>query len=75
MKRFVYFQPNEKNKSGGAEDCVIRAGDDGLVFKAGRNRDAWRVSRPTENVIVRNVSSGEGRMPVNCAASGCTIRR
>lgn len=25
MKRFVYFQPNEKNKSGGAEDCVIRA--------------------------------------------------
>ncbi len=25
MKRFVYFQPNEKNSSGGAEDCVIRA--------------------------------------------------
>ena len=36
------------------EDCDIVAGDDGLVFKAGRNRDAWRVGRPTENVVVRN---------------------
>lgn len=36
------------------EDCEIRAGDDGFVFKAGRNRDAWRVNRPTENVVVRN---------------------
>ena len=36
------------------EDCDISAGDDGFVFKAGRNRDAWRIGRPTENVVVRN---------------------
>jgi len=36
------------------EDSVFDQGDDGFVFKAGRNRDAWRVSRPTENVEVRN---------------------
>ena len=29
-------------------------GDDAFVFKAGRNRDAWRIGRPTENVVVRN---------------------
>ena len=36
------------------EDCDISAGDDGFVMKAGRNRDAWRINRPTENVVVRN---------------------
>ena len=36
------------------EDCRIQAGDDGFVFKAGRNRDAWRVGLPTENVVIRN---------------------
>ena len=36
------------------EDCDICAGDDGFVMKAGRNRDAWRIARPTENVVVRN---------------------
>ena len=36
------------------EDCDISAGDDGFVMKAGRNRDAWRIGRPTENVVVRN---------------------
>ena len=52
------------------EDCVIRAGDDGLVFKAGRNRDAWRVSRPTENVIVRNVRIEDA---VSLAAMGSEL--
>ena len=36
------------------EDCDICAGDDGFVMKAGRNRDAWRIGRATENVVVRN---------------------
>ena len=36
------------------EDSVFDQGDDGIVFKSGRNRDAWRVGRPTENVEVRN---------------------
>lgn len=35
------------------EDSTFDQGDDGFVFKSGRNRDAWRVSRPTENVEIR----------------------
>lgn len=40
------------------EDCDICAGDDGFVMKAGRNRDAWRINRPTENIVVRNSRIG-----------------
>ena len=36
------------------EDSTFDQGDDGFVFKAGRNRDAWRTAMPTENVEVRN---------------------
>ena len=36
------------------EDCRFDEGDDGIVLKAGRNQDAWRLNRPTENVVIRN---------------------
>ena len=36
------------------EDSTFDQGDDGIVFKAGRNRDGWRLGRPTKNVEVRN---------------------
>ena len=36
------------------ENCRFDQGDDGIVLKAGRNQDAWRLNRPTENVVVRN---------------------
>lgn len=36
------------------ENCVFDQGDDGIVLKAGRNQDAWRLNRPTENVVVTN---------------------
>ena len=36
------------------EKCVFDQGDDGVVIKSGRNRDAWRIGKPTENVLVRN---------------------
>ena len=52
------------------EDCDIQAGDDGFVFKAGRNRDAWRVSRPTRNVVVRN---SKIRDAVTLAAMGTEL--
>ena len=35
------------------ENCVFDQGDDGVVIKSGRNRDAWRLNRPTENVVIR----------------------
>ena len=36
------------------EKCRFDQGDDGVVIKSGRNQDAWRLNRPTENVVVRN---------------------
>jgi polygalacturonase len=36
------------------ENCRFDQGDDGVVLKAGRNQDAWRLARPTENVVLRN---------------------
>ena len=36
------------------EKCRFDQGDDGIAIKSGRNRDAWRLDRPTENVVVRN---------------------
>ena len=36
------------------ENCRFDQSDDGVVLKAGRNADAWRLHRPTERVVVRN---------------------
>jgi len=36
------------------EKCHFDQGDDGIVLKAGRNADAWRLNRCTENVVVRD---------------------
>ena len=36
------------------EKCRFDQGDDGVVIKSGRNQDAWRLNRPTENVFVRD---------------------
>ena len=36
------------------EDCHFISEDDGVAIKAGRDNDAWRVGRPTENVIIRS---------------------
>lgn len=36
------------------ENCVFDQGDDAVVIKAGRNRDAWRLNTPCENIVIRN---------------------
>lgn len=36
------------------EDCTFDQGDDAVVIKSGRNRDAWRLNTPSENIVVRN---------------------
>jgi polygalacturonase/Tol biopolymer transport system component len=42
------------------ENCKFDQGDDAVVIKAGRNRDAWRLNTPTENIVVRNCTIIEG---------------
>lgn len=42
------------------EQCTFDQGDDAVVIKSGRNRDAWRLNSPTENVVVRHCDIHEG---------------
>lgn len=36
------------------ENCRFLTGDDGIALKAGRDADAWRDGRRTENVVIRH---------------------
>ena len=38
------------------EDCVFKTGNDCIAIKSGRDRDAWRMGQPTQNLIIRNCS-------------------
>ncbi len=42
------------------EHCVFDQGDDAVVIKAGRNRDAWRLNSPCENIVIRHCTILEG---------------
>lgn len=42
------------------ENCIFDQGDDAVVIKAGRNRDAWRLNMPTENIVIRYCEILEG---------------
>ena len=54
------------------EDCRFDQGDDGIVLKAGRNADAWRLNRPTENVVVRrcDLASSHSLLGIGSELSG-----
>ena len=36
------------------EECTFDQGDDGVVIKAGRNQDGWRLNMPSSDIVVRN---------------------
>ena len=42
------------------EECRFDQGDDAVVIKAGRNRDAWRLNMPCENIVIRNCTIQKG---------------
>ncbi len=44
------------------ENCVFDQGDDAVVIKSGRNRDAWRLNTPCENIVVRNCDILKGHV-------------
>ncbi len=35
------------------EHCTFDQGDDAVVIKSARNHDAWRINKPSENIVVR----------------------
>lgn len=41
------------------ENCHFNQGDDAIVLKAGRNREAYLNGEPTENVTIRNCTADE----------------
>ncbi len=54
------------------EHCQFSVGDDAVAIKSGRDADGWRVGRPTENIIVRHISSvgGHGGVVIGSELSG-----
>lgn len=54
------------------ENCRFDQGDDVIVVKSGRNRDAWRLARPSENIEVRNcvVTGGHTLLGIGSELSG-----
>ena len=42
------------------ENCGFNTRDDSLCVKAGRDQDAWRVGRPSKNIIIRNMTDWKG---------------
>ena len=54
------------------ERCLFDQGDDAVVIKAGRNQDAWALSRPSENIVVRdcNVRDGHVLLGIGSELSG-----
>ena len=39
------------------EHCMLDVGDDAVCLKSGINEDGRRIGRPTENVVVRNITA------------------
>mgnify|MGYP000415732062 CR=1 FL=1 len=54
------------------EDCVFDQGDDAIAIKAGRNRDAWRLDTPCENIVMRNcrIRAGHQLVAIGSELSG-----
>ena len=44
------------------ENCRFDQGDDAVVIKSGRNQDAWRLGKCTENVEIRNCEVIDGHV-------------
>ena len=41
------------------EDCTFNCGDDAIVIKSGRDDDAWRINKPSRNIVIRNCLAKE----------------
>lgn len=54
------------------EHSFFSTGDDCVVIKSGLNEDGWRVGRPSENIVVRNLKGerGHGGVVIGSEMSG-----
>lgn len=58
------------------EECEFYSTDDAICFKAGRNKDAWDLATPTQDVVVRNcnIENGGSIMTAGSELSGGIMR-
>ena len=42
------------------ENSTLGAGDDAVVLKSGKDRDGWRIGKPTENIIIHDLKIAKG---------------
>lgn len=54
------------------EDCFFSTGDDCIAVISGLNEDGWRVSRPSEDVLIRRcqMENGHGGVAIGSGTSG-----
>lgn len=54
------------------ENCLFQTGDDSVAIKAGRDQDAWRAGKHSENIIIRNsrLSSKHNGLCIGSEMSG-----
>lgn len=50
------------------ENCYVDCNDDNICLKAGRDADGLRVNRPTENIVIRECSTGKGSGVITCGS-------
>jgi polygalacturonase len=62
----------EMSKNFLVENCKFDQGDDAVVIKSGRNRDAWRLNTPVENIVVRSckIINGHTLLGIGSELSG-----
>lgn len=62
----------EKTKNVTVRDCKLHQGDDGVVIKAGRNRDGWDGESKSSNIDIEGVRlvEGHGLLVVGSELSG-----
>ncbi|MBA7655980.1 hypothetical protein ES703_63893 [subsurface metagenome] len=42
------------------ENCGFNTRDDSICIKSGRDQDGWRVGKPSQNIIIRNMTDWHG---------------
>lgn len=54
------------------ENCTFDQGDDAICIKSGRNRDAWRLDKPSENIVIRHcdIKKGHSLLGIGSELSG-----
>ena len=66
------------------ENCTFDQGDDAVVIKSGRNRDAWRLNTPCENIALSAVAKSSrdtsfwalaAKFRAGCAIFTCTTAK